>query len=80
MKITAVKSSAHCTSPRSPMHIMTVHRILIGSAVALFIFYAGWEFMGYLEEGEVSALWRSLASVIAAVGFACYLRSVWHKP
>ena len=62
------------------MTLLTAHKILIGSAVALFILYAGWELRNYVR-GDSGALLRSVLSVSAALGLAVYLRWVWvHRP
>lgn len=62
------------------MTVLTAHKILIASAVALFLFYAAWELRSFMR-GDVSALLRSGASAVVAVGLAIYLRWVWiHRP
>ncbi|HXQ21770.1 MAG TPA: hypothetical protein VN812_08850 [Candidatus Acidoferrales bacterium] len=62
------------------MTLLTAHKILIASAVALFVAYGGWELQNYTN-GDSSALLRSFLSVAAAVGLAIYLRWVWlHRP
>lgn len=62
------------------MTILTAHKVLISSAVALFVLYAGWELRNYTN-GDSSALFRSGVSGLAAVGLAIYLRWVWiHRP
>jgi hypothetical protein len=62
------------------MSVLTAHKILISSAVALFLLYAVWEFRNY-SSGDSGALLRSALSALAAVGFAVYLRWVWiHRP
>ena len=62
------------------MTLLTAHKILIASAVALFVLYGGWELQNYAN-GDNSALLRSFVSVAAAVGLAIYLRWVWvHRP
>jgi len=54
------------------MRIMTAHRILIGTAVAFFLLYAGWEAMGS-DRGR----WlRAGASGAGAVGLALYFRTL----
>jgi hypothetical protein len=65
---------------RPHMSLLTAHKILIASAVALFVLYGGWELQNYAN-GDGSALLRSFLSVAAAVGLAIYLRWVWvHRP
>ena len=62
------------------MTVLTAHKILISSAVALFVLYAGWELRNF-SNGDTSALLRSGASGLAAIGLAIYLRWVWtHRP
>lgn len=62
------------------MTLLTAHKILISSAVALFVLYAALELRNY-RNGDPTALRRSLASGVAAVGLAIYLRWVWvHRP
>ena len=57
------------------MTVYTAHKILIASAIALFVFYAGWEARHALA-GDSQAWLRAAASAAGAAGFAWYLRSV----
>jgi len=60
--------------------LLTAHKILIASAVALFVLYAGFEFRNYAH-GDPSAWLRGVIAAAAAVGLAVYLRWVWsHRP
>ncbi len=52
------------------MRLMTAHRILIGTAVAFFAFYAFWEFRGV---GETGSAWRGVAALIASAALLIYL-------
>ena len=62
------------------MSVLTAHKILISSAVALFALYAGWEWRNY-SDGDLSALLRSLLSAAGAGALGIYLRWVWvHRP
>jgi len=61
------------------MTLLTAHKILIGSAIALFVLYALFELRRYFT-GDGSALWRAFASAGGAAGFAIYLRSVFRSP
>ena len=62
------------------MTVLTAHKILISSAVVLFVLYAVFELRNY-GDGDPSALWRALISAAAAVALAIYLRWVWvHRP
>lgn len=58
------------------MNLITAHRILIGSAIALFVFYGCLELEDYSAVGGVGTLLRGCLSLLAAVGFAAYLRTV----
>jgi len=60
--------------------VLTAHKILITSAVAMFVMYSAWELHNYTA-GDGSALLRSILAGVAAVGLAVYLRWVWiHRP
>ncbi len=54
------------------MRVMTAHKILISTAAAFFLFYAGWELLRYLRGGDVWALPRALAALAVAVGLGVY--------
>lgn len=60
------------------MTLLTAHKILIGSAVALFLLYAAFEARRFFA-GDDAAAWRALASAAGAAGFAVYLRSVFRS-
>ena len=55
------------------MSVVTAHKILIGSAVAMFLGYGIWEFLRYPEPGGAGALLRGGLSAAAAVGLGVYL-------
>lgn len=57
------------------MNLFTAHKILISSAVALFVLYAMVEVRGALA-GDEAAAFKAAASAIGAIGLAVYLRSV----
>jgi hypothetical protein len=63
------------------MKLLTAHKILIGSAVAFFVFFAGWEFRNYSNSGDGWAAWRSALYFIVALGFGVYLKNLkrWYK-
>jgi hypothetical protein len=58
------------------MSLITAHRILIGSAIALFVFYGCLELQDYATTGAGTALLQGCLSLAAAVGFGVYLRTV----
>lgn len=56
------------------MRIMTAHRILIATAVAFFLLYAGWE---VLRDSADRGRWvRAGLSAAGAVGLAFYFRTL----
>jgi hypothetical protein len=60
--------------------VLTAHKILITSAVAMFVVYCAWELHNYTN-GDASALLRSILAGAAAIGLGIYLRWVWvHRP
>jgi hypothetical protein len=59
--------------------ILTAHKILIASAVALFLGYAVWELLRYPDPGGPAALVRSGLSGGAAIGLGIYLRAVFRR-
>jgi len=50
----------------------TAHRILIGTAVVFFAFYASWEFKGARSSGAPAGYVRAGASLAAAGGLGLY--------
>jgi len=54
--------------------LTTAHKILISAAILLFFGYALWELRQYSRLGDVSALLRSAAALLGAVGFGVYLQ------
>ena len=58
------------------MKLLTAHRILIGSAVALFVYYGLWELHGWRAAGAGGGGIRAAVSFILAAGLAIYLLSL----
>jgi hypothetical protein len=58
--------------------LITAHKILISSAIALFVVYALFELRNFTS-GDGGALWRALGSAAGAAGFGIYLRSVFRS-
>ena len=56
------------------MSVTTAHKILIASAIALFLVYALWELAHYAQSGDGRALAWSAGATVGAVGLAAYLR------
>ena len=64
------------------MRLITAHRILIGAGIAFFVFYALLQGRQFLVTGAPGLLVQALVSVVVAVGFAVYYRSLkarWDK-
>jgi len=61
------------------MNLMVWHKVLISSAVACFLFYAGWEARHALAGVDPAAGWRAVAAAAGGVGLAVYLSTVWKK-
>ena len=61
------------------MRLMTAHKILIGTSIAFFIFFSGWEMTNYLGANQGWALVRSVLYLCVAVGFAVYFRTLKNK-
>jgi hypothetical protein len=59
------------------MTLMTAHRILIGAAIAFFVFYALWEFMGGRGTGGGPlGTVRGVVSLLAAGGLGAYFMTL----
>jgi len=61
------------------MRLMTAHKILIGSAVVFFAFFALFEARRYAASGSLRDLASGVFAFAVAVGFAVYLRSVFNR-
>lgn len=62
------------------MTLVTAHKILIGSAIAMFAFYAIIELRGFTASGETGAVLRAIVAAGASIAFAVYLRGIRHRP
>ena len=62
------------------MKLITAHKILIGSAVVFFVFFAFREYRNFTG-GDGWAAGRGVLSLIVALGFAIYLKNLkrWYK-
>lgn len=63
--------------PWCDVSVLTAHKILIASAVAMFLGYGIWECLRYPDPGGVGALVRGSLSAAAAVALGVYLRSLF---
>jgi hypothetical protein len=63
------------------MKLLTAHKILIGTAVVFFLFFALWEWRGYYEAGNGWAAVRAALYVLVAIGFGIYFKNLkrWYK-
>lgn len=61
---------------KDPVRLITAHRILIGTAVVFFVFFALWELRNYWQNGNMWAGARSILYLVVAVGFGVYLKSI----
>lgn len=58
------------------MRLITVHRILIASGIAVCLLYAGREVANYTAVHSATPLIHAALSVAAAAALALYLRSI----
>ncbi len=58
------------------MSLLTAHKVLISTAIALFAGYALSELRRLLS-GDTAALLPAMLSALAALGLGIYLRWVW---
>ncbi len=61
------------------MRIMTAHKILMATAAAFFLFYAGWELVRSLRTGDLWGLPRGLVALAVAIGLGLYFRYLARK-
>lgn len=61
------------------MRLLTAHKILIGSAIAFFAFFAWFELRSFATSGNLADLAGGVISLAVAVGFGLYLRTVFAR-
>ncbi len=61
------------------MRLITAHKILIGSAVVFFAFFALLEMRSFRVTGSLVDLASGVLGLAVAVGFALYLRTVFAR-
>jgi len=59
--------------------LLTAHRILIGTAVVFFAFYASWEVKRARSSGAPAGYVRAAASLAAAGGLGLYFLTLRHR-
>jgi len=64
------------TLGRSRLRLITAHRILIASGIAVCLVYAGRAVANYLDTHSIATLIHAALAVAAAVALALYLRSI----
>ena len=58
------------------MRLITAHRILIGAAIAFFLFYAVFQVRRFAATRETFAIVQAVASVGVAIGLVLYYRTL----
>lgn len=58
------------------MRLITAHRILIATAIAACLLYAGREVVHYTSAHSMAGILRLGLSIAAAAGLSLYLRSI----
>ena len=63
------------------MKLITAHRILIGAAIAFFVFFAAVELRAYVRAPGPAPLVEAVVSAAVAVGLVLYYRTLsrWGK-
>jgi hypothetical protein len=64
------------TPRRGPGPVATVHRILIGAALACALVYGGWELREFVRHGAAGSALRAALAFVAGAGIGLYLRSL----
>ncbi len=59
--------------------LLTAHRILIGTAVAFFAFYAAWEFAGTRSAGGTGGMVRGGLALLGALALLIYFRTLFGR-
>ena len=58
------------------MSLLKIHRLLIGSGIAVCLFYTLRQGVDYASSSDHGALWRTVVSLCVAVVLGVYLRSI----
>lgn len=63
------------------MKLITAHRILIGAAIAFFVFFAAVEVRQYMRVPGAAPLVEAVVSAAVAIGLVLYYRTLsrWGK-
>src|SRR5207248_9585870 len=74
--ITGPEGGCDHTLKRSVLRLLTVHRILIASGIAVCLLYAGREVANYANAPGTAPLIHAALAIAAAAVLALYLRSI----
>ena len=63
------------------MRLITAHRILIGAAIAFFVFFALVSLRQYARASGAAPLIEAVVSIVVAIGLVLYYRTLsrWGK-
>jgi hypothetical protein len=63
------------------MKLITAHRILIGAAIAFFVFFAAVQFRQYVRAPGTAPLVEAVVATAVAIGLVLYYRTLsrWGK-
>jgi hypothetical protein len=64
---------------KDPFSLMTFHRVLIGSGVAMCLFYGGWEFARNYHNDPGGVILRAAIAWIIALLLVLYLWRIRRK-
>lgn len=64
---------------RDPFSLMTFHRVLIGAAVLMCIFYGAWEIARNYAADPGAVIVRSAIAWLIAIGLVVYLWRIRRK-
>jgi hypothetical protein len=58
------------------LSLLSIHRLLIGSGIAVCVLYTLRQGFDYVNASDPGALWRALVAILGAVMLFVYLRSL----
>jgi hypothetical protein len=61
--------------------LIVAHKVLIGTAVLFFVFFAVWEARNYVHTDNGWAAFRAVLYFVVAIGFGVYFSKLkqWYK-
>lgn len=63
----------------SPMKLITMHKVLIRTAIGGSVLFCAWSLYAWTQSGEVSALIMTGVSAVVTAGMVVYLRNFIRK-